>query len=412
MSTNVDFLRMAGQRYRVSVDVYSPRQWELSDVDFQGYDQATPQFDIGNAEPDIEYWQAIKDISEVRGSVSGGGWATTITVPWEGAGARELADFFACDLMIRTWHGGNPGVVGAAGIDMGRVKLFRGYLRQRTSNDKMHYSEQQYELRSGISFLQDSSLSRGIDWFDGSPSHPGNVSATEMVSHMLNFHTNWFPRSEFSLYLPNQIHENFTMNQGSVYDMIKSIADNEVIEGWVYCGREDQLVISGHPNMVGPEIYGNGASSLLAPIIEFDDTIVQEWTIPTRTRREIASYTVNAVTSDEQSIVKTWYIPGGLGSREVAPITIKSDDPNHVGDLCKKGAFHANREFPSVQLLLPLNIAVNTGDVVLCTHRGKTLRTQWVAKPFVVTDVSYTIGLQKGTFSSVVTVDEIVEELF
>lgn len=410
MSTDKSRFRLSSQDYAVSVDVYSPRQWRLADVDSTGFDTGDtfpPAADAAVQDPSIRYWRGIMGIGQVTGGVDQGYWQTQLVVPAQGAGLASIDDFSAVDLMIRTWHGGLPGVVGAAGIDPGRVKIFRGYLRARQTADEMDYGEQSYEMRGGCSFLQDSSFSRGIDWFAGSDSHVAPVTLAELIDHLIVQHTNWHPRSEHSVYLPNQTYDEYNLSEGSVYSMLKAIADNAVLLGWVFTGREDQLVITGHPNLVGADVYGNGASTLSAPIIDFDDTFVMRWEIPETTDYEVASVTVSAVTSTHEELTRTYYIPGGLGSRERWPVVLRCDDPDHLNLMTQRAAYHLRRRFRGVKLYLPLNLAVNTGDIVTCTHRGKRLRTTWSQKLFVVTDVQYDIDLDNEQFSGVVTLDEI-----
>lgn len=411
MSTDISLLQRAYQEFSISVDVLSPRQWRLADVDSTGFDTGDtfpPAADNEVFVPQVRYWHAIKDIGSISGSVDEGGWSSDITVPQQGEGLADLPDFSCIDLHIRTWHGGLPGVVGAAGIDPGRVKLFRAFIRHRQTNEEMDYGQVVYDLRSGVSFLQDSSFSRGIDWYPGSASHSAPVSLAELIDHLIFFHTNWHPRAEHSVYLPNTVYNTYELSEGSVYAMLKSIADNAVLEGWVFCGREGELVITGHPNLVGADIYGNGASTIATPIIEFDDTIVMNWGIPENTGYEIASMTVTAMTSDQQEITRTYYIPGGLGSRERWPVVLRSDDTDLLNLMTQRAALHANSRFKGVTITVPLNVSVNTGDIVLCTHRGKRLATQWNRKLFVVKTVVYDINLDAETFISTITLDEVL----
>lgn len=411
MSTDKSRFRLSGQEYVVSLDVYSPRQWRLADVDSTGFDTGDTFPPLGDAlvpDPSIRYWRGVKDISPITGSVIGGGWSTTLTVPAQGDGLADLEDFFCVDLMIRTWHGGLPGVVGAAGIDPGRVKIFRGYLRSRATADQMDYGELAYDMRGGYRFLQDSSFSRGIDWYPGSVSHASPVTVATLIDHLIFQHTNWHPRSEHSVYLPNQTFDTYEMSEGAIYNMLKGIADNAVLEGWVYVSREDQLVISGHPNMVGADDYGNGSSTLSTPIIDYDDTIVMDWDIPEGTAYEVASVSVTAITSTQQEVTRTFYIPGGLGSRERWPVTLRCDDLSYLDLMTARAARHLNRRFRGVKIHLPLNLAAGIGDIVTCTHKGRRALTTWSKKLFVVTDVDYSVDLDQETFTSVVTVDEIV----
>lgn len=411
MSTDKSLLRRSYQEYSISVDVLAPRSWRLADVDSTGFDTGDtfpPAADDAIYAPQVRYWHAIKDIAPITGSVTEGGWNTSVTVPQIGPGLADLPDFSCIDFYIRTWHGGMPGVIGAAGTDPGRVKIFRAFMRKRTTNEEMDYGEVVYDMRSGIRFMQDSSFSRGIDWYPGSSSHVAPVSLAELIDHLILFHTNWHPRAEHSVYLPNTTYNTYNLAEGSIYTMLKSIADNAVLEGWVFCGRGGELVITGNPNLVGPDVYGNGSSTIATPIIDFDDSIVMNWEMPEATDFECASMTVSATTSDQQEITRTYYVPGGLGSRERWPVVLRSDDPDLLNLMTKRAALLANSRFRGVRLTVPLDLAVDSGDIVTCTHRGKRLATQWWRKLFVVTDVTYTIDLMNESFVSVVTLDEIL----
>lgn len=407
MSTNTDYLKMATQDYRISVDITEPRKFRLSDVWYDGSDTGhdfPPEADDFDAFDRSTYFDDITRIGPISGSVRSGLWQAPLTVPLVG----DFSDFFGVDLRIQTWHGGNPGVVGAAGVDKGRVRIFRGYMRTRSTREGDESEEGNYDIKSSTDFLMGSSFSRSLDWYPESPYHPGPISNAAVIDHLIKQHTNFTPRSGYSVYLPDQEFDRYSVNEGSVYSMLKAVADTSGLDGWVFSSRSDDLVITGHPNIVGLDIYSNGASDINNPIMELDDDMVLSWDIPEMTGQEVASVMLTGMKSDQSEIVAVSNNVTGIGSRERWPSIVRCDDQNFLNDRSGFLLKHMNRQFPNVVARCPLNVAIDAGDVILVTHRSRRLDTKWYRKPFVVTDVSYDIDLEAETFFSTFTLDEIV----
>lgn len=404
MTTDTTLLKAASQDYQLSFDLWSARQFQLSDVSGTGADDDAlhtypPPADPLVSAPIVEAFDGVTSIGPVRGSISEGGFSCDLLIP--GGVAANFADYFGADLMIQTWHGGVRGVIGAAGTDPGRVRVFRGYMRSVRSRRAWQDDQITFTVRSSSSFLQDASFSRGIDWGPGL-AHDGPVAAQDAIDHLLTQHTNLKPRSIVGYYIPNPTLDRLSVNAGSVYSMIKGIADSVAVESWVYCDREDNLQVRCHPTLL-PETW---ASALASPIIELDDDLIMgDWTLTELPPNQIASVTLVGTKSDGTEVSTTYYIDGGVGGRPVySGLRYESVDDLNV--LAPRLAQHLNRRY-ELTASLPINVAIDLADIVTVTTQFPDRGIQFNQDLFVCTALSYQPSLADGTFSSTVTLSQV-----
>jgi hypothetical protein len=69
---------------------------------------------------------------------------------------------------------------------------------------------------------------------------------------------------------------------------------------------------------------------------------------------------------------------------------------------------HNNRRFRAVKVTTALLVAVDLGDVVLCTVDLPQRGIAWSGKKFYCTAVSYSPDFNRRTFTSELTLDEVL----
>lgn len=407
----VNYLHLARstQAYRLSFDLQSPRAWQLVDVNFDGSDGDAPALDpISPLGPANEFrlqdtvvaaFDGITDLI-ISGSIDQGGMATTLSVPQVPA---EFPDYFGVGISIQTWHGNIPGVIGAAGVDYDGAPLYQGYMRSAQARATSDMRIVDFSIRSTASFWQDSSFTRGIDFATGL-AHGAPGTPEDVVRHMVDAHTNTSPRSVVGIYLPaHDLGTAYSLNRGSMYQMIKQVADNACLIGWVAADREDNIQVTGHPNMIG-DLYPDYHT----PIIDLDDGMILEWDSVDQPPRQVAQCSITMIHSDQTEEVINGYALGGLGSRDF--FTIRSDDINVANDLNARYLAHGNRRYPSLRLRLSLVVAIDLFDMVTVTSEARynNRGINWNMKKFVVTGLEYQVESQEQRFSSWVTLDEVV----
>lgn len=406
MSTDSTLLRAASQDYKLSFDLWEARNFMLSDVSSTGADDDAlhtypPSPDPLVAAPIVTAFDGVTQIGPVRGSISTGMFECDLLFP--GGVAANFADYFGADLMIQTWHGNVPGVIGAAGSDPGRVRVFRGYMRAGSARRAWQDDQVIFTIRSSSSFLQDASFSRGIDWASGL-AHSGPVAVQDAIDHLITQHTNLKPRSIVGYYIPNPTLDRLSVNSGSVYSMIKAIADSVAVESWVYCDREDNLQIRCHPTIL-PETW---ASALANPIIELtDDLIMGAWELTERPPNQIASVTLVGTASDGTEISTTYYVDGGVGSRPTYT-GLRYESVADLDALAPRLALHLNRRY-SLVANLPINVAIDLADIVTVTADFPDRGVSFNQDLFVATAITYQpVQDEQGrSFSGSVTLDQV-----
>ncbi len=410
MVLNYQHLRRSTQAYRLSFNLQEYRNWQLADVNFDGSDGNLPVLDpvspLGPANEFrqqnsvVDVFNGISDMNVV-GSVDQGGFTTQLVVPQVPA---EFADYFGVGINIETWHGNIPGVIGASGVDYDGVLLFQGYMRRGRSTANWGVKQSTFDVSQTTSFWQDSSFTRGIDFASGlahgAPGTPGDV-----IRHLVDVHSNTSPRSVVGIYLPpHDLGTSYSLNKASLYQMVKQVADNVCLDrGWVYSDREDNIQVTGHPNLIGDHFINRYDYK-----IEYDDGLIIGWDSSDQPPRQCAQCSITMVHSDQTEEVINGYSSGGLGSRD--PFTVRTDDINLVNELNARWIAHANRRYPQVRIQVPLNVVVDLGNMVLVTTqpRYNNRGLSWNSKEFVVTGIEYTIETQEQRFSSWVTLDEVI----
>lgn len=396
MATDTSILRRVSQDYRLRVELFEPRYFTLADVNSGGADVGAAPADTGGPAPFIEAFDGISDLGSISGSIEAGGWSCTLTIPKFPA---TFLDYFGVVLAIQAWHGGVWGVPGASGTAL-EADIFRGWMTAVTPSRRFGWDEAKFTIESSSAFLKASRFTRGIDWAGGLD-HEGPTDTNSIITHLLEYHTNWTSRHPdgvgYGIYLPNHDVVTFSLNEGSVFDMIKQVGDNFALDCHLYCRRGDDLVIGASPNITG---------YLPDPVIDLDEDLILDIEVPEVPAYAAAEVTVVAQLYDQTEYVANYYGGSGPGSRP--KYTIKSDDPGQADYLAAAMFAHLNRRFPAVKVTLPLNVAVDLGDHVTLTIDIPQRGIAWSGKRFYVTAVSYQPDIQKRTWRTSLTLDEVL----
>lgn len=402
MSVDTAHLSDATQAYRLTIGATSAFQFMLSDVAADGTDSGDihpypPPGDPGTP-LDLPFTEEVLEVGSISGSVDGGGMDGNLTLI---NSAVDFSEAVQVDVDIETWYGNIPGVIGAAGTATS-ARIFTGYVHTPTTTNRYPNTSAALQLRSPISFLKESSLSRSIDWFAGG-GHDAPTTAQAVAQHIIESHTNWTSRHQYGLYFEDYNLNTYSLNSNSVHDMLKSLVDNWV-EGWVLCRREGDLFIGVHPNLA----RNAWASRVAAPIMEITDDLVEEWSIPEESQRAEASSLVTATTSDLTPLVQTYYNPGGLGSRG-RYTGLRFEDQASVDQLAEWVNLHQNRTYRAVKVSMFMIVQVDLADIVVVTKSNPYRGITWFEKPFVVTGMEYQVNLKAGSFKTVLTLDEVLQ---
>lgn len=395
-------LKRTAQNYLLEFDLRTRRQWRMMNVDADGNDGDPPAADPDEEAPLVAAFDGVSAVGTVSGSVEGGGFQAELTIP------RFPADFdqyFGVDLMIRTWHSDVPGVVGAAGTDTGRVRVFRGYQQTLASNRVYGKSKSVFPIESSSGFLKRSQFRNGWDWAAATP-HGAPGTAHDVVRHILLEHTNWYPRALYGLYFPDHALTSFSFNEGqNLLDALRGVVGTFCLEPWVMCRRGDDLYLGCHPDLDVDDLHPSKDD----PIIELDDDLVLEWNIARERETQVASVTIVAQQSDQTQYVKTYPADGGAGAEGSHPkFTIRSDDPAAVDALAERQYYHLNRRWVA-RPKLPLDVSIDLGDVIEVTTRDPARNYDFRRKKFAATAVAYAPVWdgRKRTFTSDLVLDEL-----
>lgn len=394
--TDTTALGRSSQDCKLRCALSAPRQFALSDVDGFGADQGAPPGDAEGAGPTIAAFDQISSFGTISGSIAAGGWSCALTVPQVPA---TFADFFGVEVFAQTWYGGVPGVVGAAGV-ASEARIFRGWMTEARVAREFQGTTSTFTIKSGSDFLSRTSFTRGIDWASGLP-HGAPGSSNAIIDHLIRYHTNYGDRSAIGIYLPDHALTSFSVNEGSVLSMIKSVADNFVLEGEVYCRREDDLFIGAHPNLC-PDTH----PTINDPIIEFLPDLMLSIEVPEVPNYQCTEVAVTAQKSDQTEYTARYYGGSGVGTR--AKYQIRTDDIGQANALAALMFAHQNRRFRAVKVTTALNVAIDLGDCVLLTVDLPQRGISWAQKKFYVTAISYMPDLSNRTFKAEYTLDEIL----
>lgn len=401
MSTDTAPLRRGAQNYAIYFDLGTARAFEVMPVNDDGTDGTPPAADPRSPVPLIEAFDGVSDVGTITGSIDRGGFSCELTVPKV---AATFDDWFQADLRIKTWHGGVPGVVGAAGIDPDDILLFRGYMRDVTSGRPAYGKhEARFGVESSSAYLRENSLGPGFDWASDTPhGAPGDNHA--ILRHIVLDHTNITPRSDFGIYLPLHSLDRYTFNGGNIMEGLRGIAKNfSADEGWVFCRREDDLYVGCHPN-IWPELHPNVDS----PIIDLDADLLLSISVPETLPDRQVSVRGLAQLSDgtEYASPVETFGTGALSTRE--QFRVRTDDTAMVDTLTQRKAAHLARRYRAVKVETGIMVAVDLGDVVTLTIDLPQRGIAWSQKKFVTTAVEWRPDIQKRTFRSTLTLDEVV----
>lgn len=394
-------LQQATEDYYFSFDLWTPRAFQLSDVSGLGQDDPAvhdypPAADPLTAAPIVAAYDGVTAIGAITGTISQGGFATTLTIPKYPA---NFADYFGADLTI------TPVYANGATTP---IRVFRGYMRGVTATHKWQADSVLFDIKSSASFLQDATFSRGIDWMSGLD-HSGPTTPTAIIEHLLDQHTNLAPRTPYTVALPDQTWDRFSLNEGSVYQMLQAVANAAALEGWVFCRRGDDLLVTAHPNLIG-SVYPTYDS----PTYEFTDTVMLGVDVPEQPPDQVARVLLVAKTSNQTELTSEAFNPGGVGSSE-KKTDLRCDDQTTLDNLAALYLAHKNRRYQNVKVSLSMNVNVDLGDVVTVTTSIPQRDITWTAKRFVVTGISYrpqiTVdanGVVRRTWLGDVTLDEVL----
>lgn len=403
MPTDLTLYRRASHNHTIAFDLGTPRRFYVADVDGLGMD--TGNFPVPT-DPDapvvIAAFDGVTAVGTISGNVRQGGFAAELTIPRYPA---TFLDRFGCTILVRGTLGGVPGIPGAGGTELGRVVLFRGYMRTVTGERRYGMETTRFPVESSSAFLRDASFSRGIDWYAGSASHPAPLGSNAIIDHLIRHHTNYGDRAQIGIYLPNHRLNSFSLNAGSVLSMLQACADNySGGEGWVMARRNDDLYVGTHPTLDRDNLH----PSKNDPIIDLDDGLVDTWQIAETPPNQVAAVTVVGERSDHTAYTATYYGPNGIGSR--VKRQIRTDDDAVVDWLAACLYQHLNRRYQSVKATisgLP-GVTVDLGDVVTVTTDEPQRGIHWGGKKFACVGIQYQVDTQRQALSTVLELDEVL----
>lgn len=386
--------------YLISFSLWSARAFRISDVNFDGTDDPAvhdypPAADPPVAAPIIAAWDGVTAIDAIAGDVAQGGFVANFTIPLYPA---TFIDYFGADLEVRPSY---------ANVYGPPVRVFRGYMRGVDAARAWQRDSVVFAMKSSASFLQDATFSRGIDWAAGL-GHDAPVTPTAIAEHLLGTHTNLAPRSPYTVGLPDLSFDRFSLNQSSVYDMLRSLGDATALEGWVFCRRDDSLVVTGHPNLVGD------AYPFRTPVYELTDDVLLKLDIPETPPDRAARVLLAATTSTQTTLTSEVYTASGVGANVTAPGALRSDSQAALDGLAANYLAHLNRRYQGVKATLSLNLNFDLGDIVTVTTTVPQRGYRWVANKFVVRALSYrpqvTVqgGVVRRTWTTEATLDEVL----
>lgn len=387
--------------FLITSQIWQPRAFRLADVAADGTDDPAvhdypPAADPLLAGPILTEFDAVTAIDAIAGDVQQGGFVAGLSIPLYPA---TFLDYYGADLEVRPSY---------ANVYGPPVRVFRGYMRQVQDARAWQRDSAIFSMKSSASFLQSATFSRGIDWAAGL-GHAAPVTPTEIAEHLLGTHTNLAPRSPYTVALPDLTFDRFSLNQGSVYDGLRALGDATALEGWVFCRRDDSLVVTAHPNLIGA-LY----PTYSAPTYEITDDVLLRLDVTESPPDQAARVLLAATTSTQTTLTSEVYTAAGVGANVTAPGTLRSDSQSHLDTLAARYLAHLNRRY-QVKASLTLNLNCDLGDVVTLTTEIPQRGIVWVNKRFVVRALSYhpVITIQDGvvrrTWTTDATLDEVLD---
>jgi hypothetical protein len=413
MPTDTTRFSRSTQDYRLTFDLLAARRFRFADVNSSGADVGQPVADPLVSVPRVLGYQGATTIGPIRGSVADGGFTMPLSI------AEFPADwepFYGVEVWCATLHGGIFGVVGAAGVVEGErgVCIFRGYQQQAITANAYRFPRVDFTLSTSHRFLERFGFGRGIDWAAGLD-HAGPTSANAILDHIVRYHTNLAPRSEFGIYVPDHAVDAYSVSGDKVMSVLRGVANNFAAEeGAAFFRRGDDLFVGAHPGMI-PDLHPN----INNPILHITEAITLHGdngepgvTIPEEEGAQATSVQLVTTRSDQTTYTTPIYY-AAFDSGDHVRRNCRTDDWEMANTLAQRLLVHLNRKYRNITVRLPLNIAVDLGDVVTLTLDGSNNNRgiAWPAKKFWVTAVEYAPNLEEHTFTCTLTLDEIVEQV-
>jgi hypothetical protein len=413
MSTDPTRLRLSSQDFRLTFDLLATRQYRLADVDSSGADVAPAAPDPVVSVPRVLGYQGATTLGPISGNVGQGGFTMPLSI------AEFPADwepFYGVEVRCATVYGGIFGVVGAAGIDPGErgVVIFRGYQQSATTANAYGFPRVDFGLSTSHRFLERFGFGRGIDWGAGLD-HSGPTTSNTILDHLIRYHTNLTPRSEFGIYLPDHLVNSYGVSGDKVMSILRGIANNFAAgEGMVYFRRGDDLYIGAHPGMI-PDLHPN----INNPILHITEDITLHGdngepgvTIPEEEGAQATSVQLVTTRSDQTTYTTPIYYAANDSGDHVRR-ECRTDDWEMANVLAQRLLVHLNRKYRNITVRMPLNIACDLGDVVLLSLDGSNNNRGlvWDAKKFFVQGIVYDTNLSEHEMTCTLTLDQIVDQV-
>jgi hypothetical protein len=388
-------LRKTRQTYAATIARWAPRAFAVGDADEDGVDAAV----AGDAAPGSPAEASVAGIvgfGTFQGSVGGGGWTCTPTIP---GAAVSWPDYAGITITV------TPSYDGAAEA---ATALFTGYGRgDAAAAVPAGFNRVQYPLATSHQFLKTWRLEAGIDWAIGGD-HTLPVDLDDAVSHILTGHTNLTPRSTVTIDLPAVTYaEALAVSAGSPYAAITSLVGGAFGgEAWAFSRRDDSFVVTTHPNL-------HPAYAGLASALALDDTHALtrgraggwEWSRAPANRYKQAIL-VGTFPDQTEALAAYPASPGsGVAIARVSGFVV--EDQAAFDDLAELYFAHINRRW-SGRVSVGMNLAVDLGSIVEVTTSIPQWGETFTAKPFVVTAMSIAANLGAGTLVADLTLDEVV----
>ena len=377
--------------YRLQFSLFSPRAFQVMDVDQFGDDTAAPPASDIAASVTVAEFDGITALGPLSGSVDGNGWTCPFAI------ARYPATFAA-------YYGVTiAGTAYYSNAPQPAVTLLRGYMQdvhpQRTAGSDLT----QFVVATSHRFLQQSQLSYAIDWYT-SASHLAPLALADAVRHFIFNHTNLTPRSGVTIALPAITLYQLSTSASDILSIIKGLAASALPEPWVFCRRDDQFVITSHPNLAG------AAYPFPTPVLDFSDDMIYGIDPGPQERPDlVASVNLVAQTSYQDQLVSRYPTDGAptaTGSR-LTLSGLRYDDQPSLDALAPLVYAHERRTWRNVTITAGIIFKADIGDLVTVTTTIPQRGIVWTAKRFVIRQIAYTINADQRTMITRYTLDEV-----
>jgi len=378
--------------YRLQFSLTSARRFAVMDVDEFGDDSnPAPPADTASAVVVPEF-DGITALGPISGGVDGNGWTCPFAI------ARYPADFAA-------YYGVRiAGTAYYSNAPQPAVTLLKGYIQDVHPARLPGSDITQFLVATSHRFLQQGQLSYGIDWYE-SASHLAPIAVADAIGHFLTDHCNLTPRSAVTIGLPAVDLYQLSTSASDLLSIVKGLAGAVLPEPWVFCRRDDTVVVTAHPNLAG------AAYPFPTPVLDFSDDMVYGIDAGPEERADLlASVNLTAQTSYQDQLVSRYPTDGAptaTGSR-LTRSGLRYDDQPSLDTLAPLVYAHERRTWRNVTITAGIIFAVDIGDLVTVTTTIPQRGVVWTAKKFVVKGISYPINQDARTLTTQYTLDEVV----